>query len=329
MKVVFFHRRPYPGKHFSIEKSFAAMRQCLPADVTPIIWIAPFESRGLWRRIANMVAAAFAQGDVNHITGDIHYIALALSGRRTVLTIHDAVPRTHPSALTRFALRWLWYVLPARRVRAITAVSSFSKDEVASFAKCSPEIVSVVPTCVSGTFRRIDREHHRSVPVVLQVGTKRNKNLERVCEALDGIECTLHIIGSLSDHQRALLQKHRIAYVNFVNLTEEQLLERYVEADVVLFASTYEGFGMPIIEAQIVGRPVVTSQCTSMPEVAGGAACLVDPWQAASIRAGLLRVLHDSQYRAQLVELGFQNAQRFTAAAVAAEYARLYRQVGR
>jgi glycosyltransferase involved in cell wall biosynthesis len=101
----------------------------------------------------------------------------------------------------------------------------------------------------------------------------------------------------------------------------------YAQADMVLFASTYEGFGLPIIEAQATGRPVVTSRVTAMPEVAGEGACLVDPYDVSSIRNGVLRVLDDGSYRDSLVHLGFENVRRFEPSLIASQYARLYEEV--
>ena len=77
----------------------------------------------------------------------------------------------------------------------------------------------------------------------------------------------------------------------------------------------------------VVGRPVVTSNLWSMPEVAGNAACLVDPLDVASIRAGICRVIQDSAYRERLVEAGFENVKRFQVETIAAQYANLYRSV--
>jgi glycosyltransferase involved in cell wall biosynthesis len=95
----------------------------------------------------------------------------------------------------------------------------------------------------------------------------------------------------------------------------------------VVFASTYEGFGMPIVEANATGRPVVTSNIGPMPEVAGSAACLVDPFDCSSIREGIVRVIGDADYRSHLVAGGFENVKRFQADVIAAQYAAVYREV--
>lgn len=84
---------------------------------------------------------------------------------------------------------------------------------------------------------------------------------------------------------------------------------------------------MPILEANAVGRPVITSNRSSMPEVAGSAACLVDPDQPDSIRDGIKRIMDDSSYRQRLVAAGYENVKRYRADVIVAEYVSLYRKV--
>jgi glycosyltransferase involved in cell wall biosynthesis len=93
----------------------------------------------------------------------------------------------------------------------------------------------------------------------------------------------------------------------------------------LVFASIYEGFGLPIVEAQATGRPVVTSTTCSMPEVAGSAACLVNPFDVASIREGIVKVIDDQAYRDELVRLGFENVKRFRADYISAQYGKIYK----
>ena len=147
-----------------------------------------------------------------------------------------------------------------------------------------PERIHVIPVSVSALFTRVDKEFNSENTRVLQVGTKENKNLLRLCEALEGLKCHLVIVGVLTNRQKAALAKHQIAYTNLIGLSDEELVREYQKSDILAFASTLEGFGMPIVEAQIVGRPVVTSNRASMLEVASDGAVLVDPYSVINPR---------------------------------------------
>lgn len=95
----------------------------------------------------------------------------------------------------------------------------------------------------------------------------------------------------------------------------------------ICFASAYEGFGMPIVEAQAIGRPVVTSYSASMPEVAGGATVLVDPFCVEAIKAGVVKVISDHECRDALIDNGFMNVNRFRAFSIAEKFEAIYADV--
>jgi glycosyltransferase involved in cell wall biosynthesis len=126
----------------------------------------------------------------------------------------------------------------------------------------------------------------------------------------------------------SLLDAVGVPYENQVGLGPAELLAAYRRCDALIFASTYEGFGLPIIEAQAVGRPVITSRICSMPEAAGGAACLVDPLDPSDIRRGIQRLLEDPAFAAELVSAGFTNAARYSPERIARAYADVYRRAG-
>mgnify|MGYP002078337271 CR=1 FL=1 len=315
-----------PG-YVSIERLFDSVRNELPPDIACRTHVCPRFSKGVWPRIVNLLDARRHQSSVNHITGDSHYLALALEGRRTVLTIHDCASLERLRGFKRAVFKHFWYTLPVRRAAVVTVVSEATRRELLRHVACDERKVRVVANCVGGEFKPCPRPFNEAGPVLLQIGTAANKNLERVIEAIAGLVCRLNIIGSLSGSQRALLERFRTRFTNITQADGSQLLEAYHECDMLVFASTYEGFGLPIIEANAVGRPVVTGNILSMPEVAADAACLVDPLDVASIRVGIQRVWKDARYRDALVQAGYENVRRFEPRTVAAQYAAIYREL--
>ena len=328
IKVTHFHRKPRQG-NYSVERLFLDIRAALPSDIDIIVHESSFLSNGLWRRVFNIVEAAFHQGEINHITGDVHFLTYLLNPNRTVLTILDCVGLERLRGIRRQLLLLFWYWLPIYRSCAIILISESAKQELLKYVSCDPDKLRVIYCCISESFRPDERQFNSSCPRILHIGTAWNKNIERIAAALAGIDCCWVIIGHLSDAQRFVIESYGIHYENLFGLNDEALLEQYRLADMLVFASTYEGFGLPIIEANAVGRAVVTSSLYSMPEVAGDAACLVNPYDVGSIRAGILRVIEDADYRNRLVKVGFSNRERFRPAVIAKQYALLYRELVR
>jgi glycosyltransferase involved in cell wall biosynthesis len=326
MRITFYQRRPQDG-NFSIERLFADVRRALPTGIEAEVAVSRFPSRGLWGRVYNMIEAAFRQGDVNHVTGDVHYLALLLRKRKTLLTIPDLVLVHRLKGIRREILRFFWYWLPVKRAAVVAVISQFTKEELSRHFKVDPRKVRVVHACVSEDFHPAPREFVSTRPVILQVGTEQRKNVERVAEALAEIPCHLRIIGLPNAKQAMVLRENGVEYSFAANISDEDVVEEYRRCDMVVFASTYEGFGLPIVEAQATGRPVVTSNICSMPEVAGEAACLVDPFDVASIRGGIRKIIHDRPCRDELVRRGFENVERFRSGKIAQEYIRIYREL--
>lgn len=325
-QVVHFMRKPRPNV-FSIERLYEDVRGAMPEDISVRVWTCRNESIGLWPRLRDAWRARKAQGDVNHVTGDTHYLTFFLDRQRTVLTVADLVSLERLRGIKRWLLWLLWYWLPVKRSRTVVTISECTRNALLKHVHCKPAKVQVIHCPVSAEFEPKPSQWNAACPRILQVGTTPNKNIERVAVALCGIPCCLVVVGTMTQAQGAILAQHRIKYENLVGLSRSALVEEYAKADMLLFVSTYEGFGLPIVEANAVGRPVVTSNISSMPEVAGAAACLVDPYRVDEIRVGVLKVIGDADYREQLIAAGLVNAKRFRAEAVAAQYAALYREV--
>lgn len=324
--ISIFNRKPQEA-NFSVERLFHDVVAALPSDLDYISAISTFESRGIFRRFFNIIEAFFKQNEVNHITGDVHYLSYLLPKKNTLLTILDCGSLERLKGLKRAVLYIFWYWLPVKRVSIITVISESTKRELLRYVKCDESKIRVIPCCISNEFKSSPKEFNSTLPVLLQIGTAHNKNLLKVTEALVGIQCHVRIVGKLSDEQVSQLVSFNISYSCVSNLSDAEIVSEYIKCDALIFASTYEGFGMPIVEANATGRPVITSNILSMPEVAADAACLVDPYDVLDIRRGVLRVLSDENYRNTLIARGYVNAQRFRPNLIANQYAQIYREM--
>jgi len=326
MSITLYCRRPVPGQ-ISIEEQFHQIARAYPSGVSVTTSVCRFPSRGFFRRLYNMLEAVWRQGEVNHITGDVHYLALLLRKRKTILTIHDCGILYGRSWPARTLLRWFWFILPAWRAAIITAISEQTRQDLAAVLGIDPHEIRLVPDCVRNDFTWSPAPFHSGYPEILQVGARPNKNVARLAQALHGIPCRLRIVGRLDPTAEQALREHRIDCINECGLTREEIAARYRSCDLVSFVSTFEGFGVPILEAQATGRPVVTSDLSPMRDVAGGGACLVDPFDPGSIRRGILRVIEQPGYRESLLHQGRANAVRYQPHDIAAQYAEIYREL--
>ncbi|MBI5430574.1 MAG: glycosyltransferase family 4 protein [Nitrosomonadales bacterium] len=325
LRVSLFMRKPRTGENYSIERLFDAVSAALPEDRYEVRrLVCPFESTGVVRRLLCVFWAALNQGDINHVTGDVNFLNLLLHSSRTVLTIHDSASMRRLTGLQRWLYRWIWLRLPISRAACVTVVSESTLHETLEYAGGDAHKFRVIPNCITGGLAASPGSFNSRQPRILQVGTKENKNLARVIEALTGIPCMLVVVGSLSAQQKQLLKDGDMTYENHPSLDAAAMSLQYQLADVVVFVSTYEGFGLPILEAQAVGRAVVTSARAPMDRVAGAGAALVNPDDVAEIRDAIRKVVEDAPYRNSLIEAGFENVKRYSPVAVAAEYAAVY-----
>jgi len=210
---------------------------------------------------------------------------------------------------------------------ALSTVSMKSRDEVLTLTTAPRKSIKVIPVCISELFGHRPSVFDGRRPRILQVGTRSNKNVVRLVRALVGLPVLLEIVGPIDGEIRSVLADCRVAYEERSELAESEVVAAYERCDLVAFVSTYEGFGMPIVEGQAVGRPVVTSDIEPMRWVAGGAAVLVNPESVESIREGILQVINDAPLRERLVRDGLENAKRFRPEEIASQYLKLYEEV--
>ena len=280
-----------------------------------------------------------------------HYVLPPLTRCRSVVTIHDCIHLMFPQYLPNraayvYARASMWSA--ARQARRILTVSEASKRDIIHFFDVPPEKVVVVYNAIEERFAvtpseeaiaRVRERYQLNHPFVLYVGNIRpHKNLVRLIEAFAELrthgvgELKLLIIGDEISKLPALrraVHSHKLhKHVRFLGYLEDDTLAiLYRLASVFVFPSLYEGFGLPPIEAMASGTPVVTSNVSSMPEVTGDAAVLVDPYNVESIVEGIARVLGDPALAAQLRRKGIARAREFSWARSVARTREVYQEV--
>ncbi len=338
MNVVLFQRKTPKGA-FSIENITQNILTHLPKDIHAKLFISSFLSQGLWNRLKAIWEAKQQQGDVNHITGDVHFLSFLLNKRKTILTIHDC-ERLMSSDYHNFKkviYKFFWFTWPCFCAGVVTTISQESKENLVKYAKLQADKIIIIPDGIDDRFKTIvvtDEEkkillqNPFNKKTVLHVsGTKKNKNVARLLEALVGLDIKFVKVGAMTLEEKKFIQQHQIDTVFFENISIEELVRIYHAVDCLIFPSLIEGFGMPVIEAQRCGCPVVTSNISSLPEVAGEGALLIDPFSIKEIRQGIVKILEDDVLRKYLIQQGFENAKKFSWDLIAQQYAQLYRQV--
>lgn len=271
----------------------------------------------------------------------------------TVVTIHDVTPLVFPQhyppgmkGLINFNLQRL----SLKSAKRIITDSTVSKNDIHRYLAVPKEKVSVVFLAAGEHFKPIkDRKKLQetrakySLPekFSLYVGNINwNKNIINLTEASLKAGLPIALVGGGFQTRDSLDHPELRSFVSFLSrfgdnprvkilgfVPDKDLAAIYNLASVCLFPSFYEGFGLPILEAQSCGCPVVTSNIASMPEIAGAGALLVNPYQAAEIEKAIRRIMGSSQEKEKIVQEGFKNVARFSWEKTAGETLGVYQQV--
>ncbi len=262
---------------------------------------------------------------INHVTGDIHYTILALVGCKSILTVHDTCLLKYVrNPIKKFITKLFWYKLPFKIVNQLICISENTKNEILKITQ--RKNIKIIHNAVDSLFQPVPKDFSKEKPIILQIGTGWNKNLLNIASALSSIPCDLRIIGKLSLEQQEFLKNEHINYSMSFNLTDREIVEEYKNCDIVCFCSIFEGFGMPIIEAQAVGRAIITSNIEPMSEIAGYGALFVNPQNICEIRNGVLSIIQDDLLRNTIIQNGYKNVKHFNPISITQKYIELYQQ---
>ena len=267
-----------------------------------------------------------------------HYVLPPLTPCRSVVTIHDCIHLRFPQYLPNrigyaYARAQMW--LATHKAARVMTVSEASKRDILRYFRVPESRIDVIYNAIDERFwqepdveeiERVRERYRLTAPFVLYAGNiKPHKNLERLIEAFNLLrheradlkDVELLIIGDeISKYATLRRAVHRYKlhkHVRFFGFVPDQTLAAlYRLARAFVFPSLYEGFGLPPLEAMASGTPVITSNVSSLPEVVGDAALMIDPYEPAAIADAMQRVLTDPALHADLRVRGLARAREFS-----------------
>lgn len=324
MYVKYFHRSLKAG--YSINKVTQTFVRTIPEKEECYV---PCSRASLRHILCNMLFVYKRRNrrGINHITGDIHYCILALFGCKSVLTIHDTVALhfAKVGGIKKLILEWLWYRLPIKYATKVVCISEETKRCIMPLTNRTD--IEVIHNAIDPSFETKLKDESKSPYNVLFIGNSPNKNLERTVQALKDIPCKLTIIGKLNQTQMDFLAQSGVDHCVKSDLSDEEMIREYENCDIVTFVSLFEGFGMIVIEANKVGRPVICSNIPVLKEVAGDAALFVNPENVSDMRRGFQLLFEKNELRKSLVKKGLKNVERFDVSEIRMQWDRLYNSI--
>ena len=263
-----------------------------------------------------------------------HYTMPFAAPCATIVTFHDMTFFLYPQAHLLYKRSFFRMIIPisARRARAVIAISESTRQDILRWTKISPTKVFGVPYGIGSNFRpeknpavldALRRKYNLPTEFLLYVGNlEPRKNLPTLLQAFarlvkQGLPHDLVLAGSRGwkDNQvfatcKELGLSQRVCFIGFVPQSELPAL--YSACSAFVYPSIYEGFGLPVLEAMACGALVVTSNVSSMPEVAGDAGILIDPHNVDNLMKALHQVLTDKELRATLPSKAIARASLFS-----------------
>ena len=297
-----------------------------------------------WRRYKISELAQKAKLDIYHGLSHELPIGIEKTGIKSIVTIHDLIFLRFPE-LYKTTDRKIYYKKFHHACQVadhIIAISEQTKSDIIDFFKINPQKISVIYQSINPIFyefctTRLLEETRKKYGLprkfILSVGTiEARKNIKHILQAISesGFKLPLVIVGKPTKYLKTiqhLVHKldDQLIFLHEVNDTD--LNRIYHMAQLMIYVSVFEGFGLPIVEAQAAGCPVITSKTSSMPEAAGKAAYYVSPNNIAEISKAINQLIDDHEYHAQLVVKGYENARRFNPENYTNQLMEIYRKV--
>ncbi len=317
----------------------------------PILRLGSYPPRALLSAMtgADMVGSAALKERVDLFHAPDHFVP-KLKGIPVVATLHDSIPLSHPAWVSqrfRRSKNWLWRQA-ANWADHVMTVSEFSKGEIVRYFGVPESRISVTPAGVDDRFferlkgpevDEVVRQLGLPERFFLFVGTLQpRKNVERILDAHLALpakirrDVPLIIVGRHgwgSDHLLARLKAmgpdDHVRWLSGIDdFTKRVMMQK---ATALLFPSLFEGFGLPVLEGFASNTPVITSNVSSLPEVAGDAAWMVDPYDVTALTDAMATLIRETVVADDLVAKGLMRARQFSWDACAAKTLKVYESV--
>ena len=264
---------------------------------------------------------------------------------KTIATVHDLTPMRLPALAPHARMKsFLIQKMAVRGADRVITVSSYVKDELVRLLKVKEERIRVLPLAVDDALakvfdaRRVTPPDRSAEPFLLAMGESENKNIAAAIAVFEqvtqrGFTGMLRVVGTLENQSaevkrlvEASRYRERIIFTGAILL--DQVVENYAACSLFLFPSLMEGFGLPVIEAQYCGAPVVAANTSSLPEAGGNAALYYRPDDVAGMTLAAERLLSDENYRKEIVEKGRTHARRRSWSEAAERVIGIYEELG-
>lgn len=257
-----------------------------------------------------------------------NFSPLLFKVRPTVSVVYDTIEFKLKNKFSRLRTLYRQFIVPrmAKLSDHILTISESSKRDIIELFDVADDKITVAHCAVSGRFvLKKDTASPLDTKYILYVGTVDHpgKNVFNTIKAFEqyknnsGSDLKFVICGmpgkgfeTVDEAMKQSLYASDIVYKGYVD--DEELFQLYNHAELFIFTSHYEGFGLPVLEAMRYGLPVITSNKSSLPEVAGDAAIICDPDDIEAMAAGIKRVLQEPLFREDLIQRGYTNLTRFS-----------------
>ncbi len=281
--------------------------------------------------------------DIFHGLSHLLPLGIEKTGIPSVTTIHDLIFLRYPKFYSKIDSGMYLSIARSscRRATKVIAISQQTKSDLVNFLGLDPDKIEVIyQSCNNLFYERISESQKELVrqqfnlpaKFILCVGTiEQRKNQLAILEgvAKEKLDIPIVLLGKPTEYKKVLDEfifeanmRRQLTFLHGTNTAELQAI--YQMAEIMVYPSFFEGFGLPILEAQASGCPVITSNTSSMPEAGGEGACYIDPANSTEIGLAIRNILNDKDLRAELIQKGTLNAELFKDQIVAENLMRLY-----